>query len=170
MKRRWRRNIKHLSFQNKSWSSHLSEVVWEELWAPTWTWCYWRSYWRGEVKGHHCLYVTCLSEYFMCTSTSAAAGSPQTCSCFQAGGSTHFLFETPACHQVTCLMRSCVWWVWIMQCSQVAAVLPLPAGPCRTGLGGSDRVRLCPGGGGGGLFFRVELPPPAAQLPPPPLV
>lgn len=26
-------------------------------------------------------------------------------------------------------------------------------------MGGSDRVRLCPGGGGGGLFFdRVELP------------
>lgn len=34
------------------------------------------------------------------------------------------------------------------------------------GLGGSDRVRLCPGRGGGGLFFRVELPPPV----PPPLV
>lgn len=29
-----------------------------------------------------------------------------------------------------------------------------------SGLGGSDRVRLCPGGGGGGLFLdRVELPP-----------
>lgn len=27
-------------------------------------------------------------------------------------------------------------------------------------LGGSDRVRLCPGGGGGGLFLdRVELTP-----------
>lgn len=39
-------------------------------------------------------------------------------------------------------------------------VLPLPAGPGWTGLGGSDWVRLCPGGGGGGLFFRVELPPP----------
>lgn len=45
-------------------------------------------------------------------------------------------------------------------CCATEAVLPLPATPCRTGLGGSDRARLCPGGGGGGLFFRVELPPP----------
>lgn len=44
--------------------------------------------------------------------------------------------------------------------------LPFPGGACRTGLGGSDRVRLCPGGGGGGLFFRVELPPPPPPAPP----
>lgn len=37
---------------------------------------------------------------------------------------------------------------------------PLLWGPCSTGLGGSERARLCPGGGGGALFLdRVELPP-----------
>lgn len=37
---------------------------------------------------------------------------------------------------------------------------PLLCGPCSTGLGGSEWVRLCPGGGGGALFLdRVELPP-----------
>ncbi len=37
---------------------------------------------------------------------------------------------------------------------------PLLCGPWSTGLGGSERVRLCPGGGGGALFLdRVELPP-----------
>lgn len=56
----------------------------------------------------------------------------------------------------------------MVQCSRIAATLPLPAIPGRTGLGGSDRVRLCPGGGGGGRFFKVELPPPPP--PPPPLL
>lgn len=37
---------------------------------------------------------------------------------------------------------------------------PLLWGPCSTGLGGSERARLCPGGGGGALFLdKVELPP-----------
>lgn len=36
---------------------------------------------------------------------------------------------------------------------------PLFWGPWGSGLGGSERVLLCPGGGGGGLFLeRVELP------------
>lgn len=36
---------------------------------------------------------------------------------------------------------------------------PLFGGPWGSGLGGSDKVLLCPGGGGGGLFLdRVELP------------
>lgn len=47
-----------------------------------------------------------------------------------------------------------------MVCVSPPVKPPLLCGLWESGLGGSDRVRLCPGGGGGGLFLdRVELPP-----------
>lgn len=49
-------------------------------------------------------------------------------------------------------------WPWL-QVNLPQGTAPLFGGPWGSGLGGSDRVLLCPGGGGGGLFLdRVELP------------
>lgn len=57
-----------------------------------------------------------------------------------------------------------IWWRFdfLLMCACVSPPdkPPLLSGVWQRGLGGSDRVRLCPGGGGGGLFLdRVELPP-----------